>query len=338
MSAESKKILVTGGAGFIGSFICRNLLKRGYQPVIYDEYIQYISPLESQYHKHLAYRFRGIKDKCIFERGDTRHKLNLRDVISRHEPEAIIHMANMPLADLSFHHPEEAVSSILGGTVNILDALPEFSFVKRLVYASSSMVYGDFLEIPCPEDHPKKPKDIYGATKYAIETLIEAYGRRHGIKYNIVRPSAVYGPTDANRRVSQIFIENALRGETLELHGGGEAMLDFTYVEDIAQGLVLATITPDVENETFNITTGNGRSLLEYAEIVQKYIPGLDIKIMPHRGHRPKRGSLSIEKAGKLLGYKPQYSLETGIPIYIDYLRQIHEMPDPWPEDENGDE
>jgi len=312
-----KQVLVTGGAGFIGSHVCKKLLERQYQPVVYDAFVQYISPFESLYQKALELRFKETKEKIIFERGDTRDKNHLRKIILTYKPETIIHLANLPIADLSFIHTEEAIGSIINGTVNILDMIRDVNFVKRFVYASSSMIYGDFTQIPAPEDHPKRPKDIYGGTKLSAETLIQAYSRRYGIPYTIIRPSAVYGPTDVNRRVSQIFLESAMKGEKLILHGGGENILDFTYVEDTAEGIVLASLSPQGENEIFNITRGEGRSLLDFVNILKTYFPNLETEIHPMQVYRPKRGALSIQKARDLLGYNPQYSLEQGIERYV---------------------
>ncbi|MBF0465636.1 MAG: NAD-dependent epimerase/dehydratase family protein [Nitrospirae bacterium] len=318
-------VLITGGAGFIGSYVCKLILGLGYQPVVLDAFIQYISPFESSYQKYLEYRFKDTKSRIIFERGDTRDKNDVRRLMSLYKPQYIIHLAALPIADLSYTHPQEAISSIINATVNILDTINEHNFVKRFVYISSSMVYGDFKEIPAPEDHPKSPKDIYGGTKLAGEILTETYSRRFGIKYTIIRPSAVYGPTDVNRRVSQVFIENAMKGEKLIVHGGGENILDFTYVEDIAQGIVKATFSPGGENQIFNITRGQGRSLLEYAELLRKYFPKLEIQTKPFIVYRPKRGALSIKKAQELTGYSPMYCLEDGLDHYIDFMRELED-------------
>lgn len=320
----SKNVLITGGAGFIGSYVCKYLLQSGYQPIAYDAFIQYISPFESFYQKYLEYRFKGIKEKIIFERGDTRDKNDVRRIILKHKPEIIIHLAALPIADLSFTHSEETIGSIIKGTVNILDMIRETDFVRRFVYASSSMVYGDFLETPAPEDHPKSPKDIYGGTKLAGEILTETYGRRFGIKYTIIRPSGVYGPTDVNRRVIQIFIENALKGEKLVLHGGGENVIDFTFVEDTARGFVLAAFSDKAENQAFNITRGEGRSLKECVEILRGHFPRLEVEVKPMQSHRPKRGALSIQKARDFLGYIPEFSLENGIEKYVHFYRELN--------------
>ncbi|MCJ7734997.1 MAG: NAD-dependent epimerase/dehydratase family protein, partial [Anaerolineales bacterium] len=204
------------------------------------------------------------------------------------------------------------------------EVLRDVDFVDRFVYISSSMIYGDFEEIPAPEDHPKRPKDIYGGTKYAGEVLTETYSRRYGIPYSIVRPSAVYGPYDVNRRVSQIFIENALLGKPITLYGGGYQALDFTYVEDIADGIIKVMFHEKAVGNAFNITYGHGYTLREFADILSTHIKDLDVRVVEEEDvFRPKRGALSIQKARDLVGYDPQVSLEEGIKRYLKVYQNL---------------
>ncbi len=172
------KVLITGGAGFIGSYVCRRLLDMGHEVVVYDAFVHYISPLKSILKEYTELRFQGIADQIEFLRGDTRYKVLLRRVILETRPDRILHLAALPIADLSNRHSEEALTSILEGAVNVLEVLRDVDFVDRFVYISSSMIYGDFDVIPAPEDHPKRPKDIYGGTKYAGEVMTETYSRR----------------------------------------------------------------------------------------------------------------------------------------------------------------
>ena len=318
------KFFITGGAGLIGSHIARELIESNHEIIVYDSFINYKNPLDTKYQLYLEKRFNGIREKIIFERGDTRDKDHTRRMIMKYKPEIIIHLAALPLADMSDTHTEEATSTILQGTINILEVLRETDFVKRFIYTSSSMVYGDFQYTPTDENHPKNPKDVYGGVKLAGEIITESFCRRYGIKFTIIRPSAVYGPTDVNRRVSQIFIDNAIKGKELILHDGGVAKLDFTYVKDIAHGFVLAALSRNAEGEIFNITTGNARSLKEYAEILKIYFPDLKIKEESQTDFiRPKRGTLDISKAKKLLDYEPKYNLESGIKEYVEFLRNL---------------
>ena len=321
---KNETVLINGGAGLIGSKISRKLLKMGYKVVVFDPFVQYISPFMVLIKNYIDLRFEGIKDKIIFERGDTTNISHSRNIIIKHSPNYILHLAAMPLADLSNKHVEEAVSSILIGAVNMLEIVKDLDYMKKFVYTSSSMVYGDFQEVPCKETHPKNPKDIYGGSKFAGEVMVRAFGRRFGIPYSIVRPSAVYGPYDVNRRVSQIFVEKALMGEKIRLDGGGRITLDFTYVDDIADGIILSLFSDKSNGEAFNITYGKGYSLLEFAEILKQFIPSLEYYIEEEKDDfRPKRGALSIEKAKNLLGYDPKYPLERGLKEYVDTYKKL---------------
>lgn len=317
------RVFITGGAGFIGSHIARNLVERGITTIIQDSFRRYFSPFEPEarfYQRYMEERFRDIRDKVTIVWGDIRNKGDMQRLILEHRPTHIIHLAALPIADISNSFTEEAVGSTLIGTVNLLDIIKDVDFVQRFVYASSSMIYGDFEYTPADEEHPKHPKDVYGGAKLCGEVMTQVYGHRFGIEYTIVRPSAVYGPTDVNRRVSQIFVENAIWGKPLILKGGGETVLDFTYVKDITEGFVLATIEPGGKNEIFNMTRGEGRTLLEFVEILRIMIPGIQIVIEPADVHRPKRGALDIKKARRLLGYNPKYSLECGLKEYVEFV------------------
>lgn len=318
------KVLITGGAGFIGSYVSRKLLEMGHEVVAYDAFVHYISPIKSVLKDYFELRFEGITDQIDFRRGDTRDKAHLRRVILETRPERILHLAALPIADLSNRHSEEALTSILEGAVNVLEVIRDVDFVDRFVYISSSMIYGDFEEIPAPEDHPKRPKDIYGGTKYAGEVMTETYSRRYDIPYSIIRPSAVYGPYDVNRRVSQIFVENALLGKPITLYGGGHQALDFTFVEDAADGMIKVMFHEDGRNNAFNITYGHGYTLREFADILKEHVPDLEVKVVDEEDvFRPKRGALSIEKAKKLVGYDPKVSLEDGIKRYLDVYQNL---------------
>lgn len=318
------KVMITGGAGFIGSYVSRQLLEMGHEVVVYDAFIHYISPLKSVLKDFFELRFAGIADQIDFRRGDTRDQSHLRRVILETRPEKILHLAALPIADLSNRHSEEALTSILEGAVNVLEVIRDVDFVERFVYISSSMIYGDFETVPAPEDHPKRPKDIYGGTKYAGEVMTETYSRRYGIPFSIIRPSAVYGPYDINRRVSQIFVENALLGKPITLFGGGHQNLDFTFVEDTARGIIQVMFHEKSQGEAFNITYGRGYSLREFADILSTHIPDLEVKVVAEEDvFRPKRGALSIEKARTLVGYDPQVSLEEGIQRYLDVYQKL---------------
>jgi len=316
-----KKIFIAGGAGFIGHNIIKELASLGHEVAIYDSFATYFPETREAYLKNLQIRLAQIKDKTLVIRGDMRDADFLLKSIKDFRPEIIIHLANIPVASASNRFSREAMQINLDGTVNVLDAIRSVDFVKRLVYASSSYIYGDFQHEPADEKHPLSPIEVYGATKAASEFLIRGIGKRFGIEYTIIRPSAVYGPTGSNGAVSQLFIEGAILGKPLKLQNGGQSRIDFTFVTDTAHGFVLAALSPKAANETFNITRGEGRSLKEFTEIIKKHIPDLRIIEEPQTEVIPNRGSLDISKARSILGYEPKYSLEEGVKVYLEFVK-----------------
>lgn len=312
-------VFLTGGAGFVGANVCKLLINAGHQVAVFDQFVNYVYPLDQVHVDNLTQRMSTIKDKVTIFRGSTRDQDNLRRALQSFKPNYIIHLAAMPLANLAVEHPEEAVDAILSGTINVLHQSRDLPELKRLVYVSSSMVYGDFVRVPAREDDPKDPKEVYGSLKLAGELLVRSFGRLYGIDHSIVRPSAVYGPTDNNRRVLGIFLERALKGQPLVVKGANQA-LDFTFVEDAAQGIVCATMHERASGGTFNITRGEGRTIKEAAEIVARLVPGTQINVEPPDPRMPSRGELDVSRARSEIGFEPRVSLEEGLGIYLDYL------------------
>lgn len=317
-----KRVVVTGGAGFVGNFVVRELLAAGYEVVIYDSFIAYLTPNRNSEKVDFTVRLQDIFDKVKIIRGNTLDKDFLRRQLNSVKPDVIIHMAAMPLAALAIEHTEEAFHSILTSTQNILEVLRDFGQLCRFVYISSSMVYGDFVTPEVDEeDHPKNPKDVYGAFKLAGEIIVKAYARNYGIDTVICRPSAVYGPYDANARVIRKFIGSAMRGEPLVLDGDGSMKLDFTHVEDCARTIALCAMSPQAKGQTFNVTRGEGRSLAELAAIIKSHFPDTVIQHRPKPAYMPMRGTLSIRRAREVVGCDPKVSLEEGVVRYIEHLR-----------------
>lgn len=317
---NEKTALLIGGAGHIGSYVANKLLNIGLHVVVYDGFVQYIPPTKTNYNEIIQFRF---PDDCVeIVRGFIENKKLLKYTIEKHKPSYIINLAATPLAQIGLEYSEEYYKSIMEGNTNCLEIISELSFVERFMYISSSMVYGNFTKTPCSEDHPKVPLNVYGGFKYASEILTETYGRIYNIPWTIVRPSSVYGAGDCNMRVFQIFIEKAIKGETITICHDG--LLDFTYVEDIADGIILALFNPNAEHQTYNITRGESRSLKEGIEILKKYFP--DIKVNYKKidnPNRPIRGALDITKAREELGYSPKYSLEDGLKKYVKWYTAI---------------
>jgi len=308
-------IFITGGLGFIGYHLTLQLHNLGHKITIYDKFVNYIEPEKSSYHFYLMKRIKDLNGKATIVRGDIKCRTTLRRELHKANPDIVIHLAAIPLATYSKKYPEDMLETNLIGTVKVLESL-EGTKVKRFIYASSSFVYGNFKYEPCDEEHPTNPIDMYGTTKLAGEMFTKLYCSQYGVDWVIIRPSAVYGPTDCNQRVSQIFLENKLKGIPVFLEDGGEATLDFTYVKDTAMGFVLATEHPDAVNRIFNITFGKSRSIKSYANIL-----GCQTKDTISDKERPKRGALDIRKASAIMNYEPIYPLEKGLKEYEEYVK-----------------
>lgn len=324
MSNGVKRVFISGGTGLIGSYLSKLLVQRGYELMLFDAYLNYISPFISNYQHFLKERMKGLVDhkQVRLERGDIRVQKRVHQVMTEWKPDAVIHLAAIPSAKESTLYPTEALQINVDGTLSLLEGVKASGSVKRFIFTSSSFVYGHFKKPIADEEHTTEPIDVYGGTKLTGEILTKAYAKGHGFEFTIVRPSAVYGFGDCNRRVTQIMLENAMTGKPLVLHDGGNSMIDFTYVTDAADGFARCLEAPEAANQTFNITRGNARSIKEYAEVVKKHFPKAALENRPTDATRPERGTLSIEKAKKLLGYNPKVDIEQGVAEYVQLLKE----------------
>lgn len=321
--------LITGGEGFIGYHICKEITDRSLGPIVtLDSHNHYIDLEDSKWPFYQRYRSNKL-DEIGVDRyiGDVNNRGLLKEILEEYRPTNIIHLAALPIANVSNKYPYEARKNILDTTLTLMDTLRDVNFdFDRVIYTSSSMVYGDFDKIPAGEDDNYSPLGMYGAMKLAGEHIVRAYGNRFDMPYTIIRPSAVYGPTDCNRRVTEIFIRRAMNGETLFLDNGGQHELDFTYVKDTATGFVLAATDENGEGRTFNITRGEGRSIEELSEVIGDVVDK-EVSSSPRERdvYRPNRGALDISQAQKLLGYEPEYSLEQGMKEYYEFIQETEE-------------
>ena len=339
MSALKKNnYLITGGLGFIGSNIAKLLIKRKdvSKCILVDNFGGYINPLRWTYMDFRKLRFTNmidkktkllIKKKCIFERGDCSDFTTMYNILEKHKPKIIFHTAAVPVAKIQNPNISEFRRGSVDSTINLLDCVDLLQKknklkLSRFLYISSSMVYGDFKKKQAKETHTLNPKEIYGTMKLAGEVVVKGLSAYCNIPYTIIRPSAVYGPTDMNERVTQFLLMKACIKDNLIVHGKDEK-LDFTYVEDIAAGCINAAIKKQGINNIFNITFGKGRTILSYVKILGKYFKDSKYKVIERDKTRPKRGTLSISKAKKLLGYKPQYNLEKGTAKYVEFLKLL---------------
>ena len=264
----------------------------------------------------------------MIERGDAKDFRLIYKILNLYKPKLVFHTAAIPLSKIENLNANESKIGSVDTTTNILECINFFQNKKkykinRFVYISSSMVYGDFKKNKVSETDKLSPKEIYGTMKLSGEIVTRGLCKFYNIPFTIIRPSAVYGPTDMNNRVSQIFIERAQKGQTIKIQGKDEK-LDFTFVEDLANGCILAATKKNGVNETFNITYGKAETLYKFVKVLSKHFRKLKYKIEKRDSFRPKRGTLSINKAKRLLNYKPIYNLEKGIKKYLNFVNILN--------------
>lgn len=330
---KGKKVVLIGGAGFIGHHLALKLNDVGAVVYIIDNLgvnnyhsVQRKIALrqESKLYLHiLEERLRVLKehDLPILEI-DARDYHKLSEAISELNPDYIVQLAAVAHAGLSNKDPHSTFDHSVRTLENALDIAKSKKLnIKHFVYFSSSMVYGNFKDGFVTEESPCDPLGIYGALKYAGEKIVQAYHQVFGLPYTIIRPSALYGPRCISKRVTQVFIESALKGETITVNGSGEDRLDFTFVEDLVQG-VIRVLDQGAKNQTFNLTYGQSRSVADVLGILKNYFPEIQAQYMTKDNLMPDRGTLGIDRAKTLLGYQPEFPLEVGYGRYIEWYLQ----------------
>jgi len=331
---RGKRVCLTGGAGFIGHNLALRLHELGAIPHIIDGFQVnslggLLSDTFSNENADLYISFINERVASLRDVGVTMNVLDIRDyhavsrAIGAFNPDCIVHLAAVAHANRSNKDPYSTYDHSLRTLENVLDNCR--SNKTHLIYFSSSMVYGDFNDSVAEEDQVCSPMGIYGALKFAAEKIIIGYNQVFGVPYTIIRPSALYGERCVSRRVGQAFIENAIRGKDLTVNGDGQDALDFTYIQDLIQGVIKSTYVTGAKNEIFNITFGQGRKLQELAEIVMDSFPGTNLIYKDRDALMPERGTLSIEKAKSILGYSPEYTLEKGMQLYINWYKSLNQ-------------
>ena len=312
----AKKILVTGGLGLIGHNIVQRLEAQGHEVYITDIKTNYGLVPQEELDYLLVERRKKIQTNRI-------HAVDIADregidwLVNHYKPDTILHLASFPRQKVVNVNPQIGSRTMSEGLLNLLEAAKKHT-VGKFVYISSSMVYGDF-DNDVIEDAPCHPQGQYGIMKLAGEWLVKDYARRTDMSYMIIRPSAVYGPLDVEDRVISKFILTAMRGGTIKVNGANET-LDFTYVDDAADGIVAATLS-EHKNKTYNITKSHSKTLLEAAELAVAIVGQGTIEVRDKDADFPSRGALNINAARQDLGFDPKVDIDEGFQIYYDWLK-----------------
>jgi UDP-glucose 4-epimerase len=261
-------------------------------------------------------RYKKIKKSLAYKFDICDHR-NMEWLFAGQKFDTVIHMASFPRQKVVNNDPIWGSRVMSEGLLNLLENSKKFN-VKKFVYISSSMVYGDFTD-DVTEDAMCNPQGQYGIMKLAGEWLVKDYSRRNYFNHTIIRPSAVYGPLDVEDRVIAKFMLTAMRGGVLNVNGAGET-LDFTFVDDAADGIVAATLSDNTFNKTYNITKSHSRTLLEAAELAVKIVGKGSINVRDKDIDFPSRGALNIDAAKHDFGYNPKVDVEEGFQAYHEWL------------------
>jgi len=321
-----KKVLVTGGAGFIGSNVAEYLLERGDDVVIVDEVNDYYdTTIKEGNLKLLQDKMEGQEGRLSIYRGDICDDAFMLDVFEKERPEWVCHMAARAGVRPSIQDPYIYIHSNIRGTTNLMELSHKFN-VQNFVFASSSSVYGGSSSTYFSEDeNVDNPVSPYAASKKACELLSYTYHHLYNLNVSALRFFTVYGPRGRPDMAPFKFIDRVSRGLELQQFGDGSSSRDYTYISDIVDGIVRAVDHPH-PYEIFNLGKGNGTSLKEFISLVQKHVgKKANIKVMPdHPGDVPYTCA-DVSKAYRLLGYKAQVPFEEGIRRTAAWYKEANE-------------
>ncbi len=310
------KILVTGGAGFIGSNLCESLLQDGHTVVCLDNF-------STGHRENIEHLFTEFPDRFRLIEGDIRDMETCREAVSGQD--YVLHEAALGSVPRSIKDPATTNAVNIGGFLNMLIAARDEG-VKRFVFAASSSTYGDSQTLPKVEDVIGKPLSPYAITKFVDELYADVFARTYGTEYIGLRYFNVFGrrqdPNGAYAAVIPLFVKKFMNHEAPNINGDGEYSRDFTYIDNVIlmNKLALSTENPEALNQIYNTAFGERTTLNQLVTYLQEFLSEFDAKIAEiEPTHGPNRlGDIphslaSIDKAKRLLNYAPKYSMRDGL-------------------------
>jgi len=307
------RILVTGGAGFIGSHLVDVLMAEGLEVTVLDNFRS--GKLENVKHHLESENFKLVA-------GDVRDKSIVREVLGK--VDAVVHLAALISVKESVENPLETHDINLTGTLNLLEEAVR-NHVKRFVYASSMAVYGEGNPLPLREDHPLKPMSPYAASKASAECYCTAFHESYGLGTMIMRYSNVYGPRQISNPYSGVipkFVRCCLDNKPLTIYGDGNQTRDFIYVDDVVGATILG-LASDVAGEVFNVCTGEPKKITDLAKSVKDILRKGELRIIYDK---PREGDIRNSyadptKAEEILGFRSKITLDEGIEKLVRSMR-----------------
>ncbi len=318
-------VLITGGMGVNGAVLARLLVSRGLRPVLLDNRMD-LSLITD------------IKNDVELVQGDILDPLGLEKIVTDNKISHIAHLAAL-MPGPAESDPRLAMKVGVDGTVNVLE-VARARKIQRVVFTSSKAVYGEITGeqthpdyVPVFEFQPQKPVDLYGVIKICCETLGNYYRERYGVEFVSLRFSSIYGPgKQARHGVLSLYgqlIEDVMSGKKVVIPCGGDQYNDALYVGDVARAIFLALKTESPQQWTFNIGTGRGVTLRDFAQVLETIFPSARIEIGPgldfRKGEKQSYCVFNISKAKEQLGYSAEYDLERGIKDYIETIRRLRQ-------------
>ena len=315
-------ILVTGAAGFIGSHLSEKLLKEGHQVVGFDNF----DPFYNREIKEENIKRALSHDSFELVEGDIRNFEDLSKISEDHDFEVVVHLAAKAGVRPSIEDPVVYSEVNVIGTQNVLEMMKSRE-IKRLVFASSSSVYGNSTEVPYKETmNVNNPISPYAATKIAGEVLCHNYWHLYGISVTCLRFFTVYGPRQRPEMAIAKFVRNAYDKEPITIYGDGSASRDFTFVEDILQG-VMSAVEKDLNYEIINLGESETINLNDLLILIEELTEQkIQREYLPMQPGDVKTTYAEIEKAKRLLNYKPATPVREGISKYIGWLKEAGEI------------
>jgi len=292
------KVLVTGAAGFVGSWVTKRLLGEGHEVVGLDV----ASPAE-------AWRIGAMGlEKMDYRWG------SVEDVTADQLPPHVIHCASTTNVKYAAENPHHAIETTVAGTVSLLEAAIKAPKMERFVLMSSHSIYGSQEVQPIEETAEPRPTNLYGALKVCQEQVALSYLRSFDLPVTIARSAMVFGPYERAGALVRIFLERALANETITVTGNGEQSRDMNYIENTVDGLMLLLEKEDAVGGIFNIGSGESVSILDLAKnAIRTMKSKAQIKFIADRPGEEGKMRLDIFKAGKGLGYRPKVTFQDGI-------------------------
>ena len=313
------KILILGGHGFIGSHTSNILKSMGHTIGVVDCYHRYYTFPKAEYDKISELRIQHSNADLVYN-GHIEDVPFMENVFKQFKPEVVIHVATYPNAYMVKRNVIDATGNMITATATILDLCVEHK-VGKIVFASSSMVYGDFKVDAPDENEETNPLTLYGSYKLMGEKMCKIWLREKDLNYTILRPSALYGTRDMITRVISKMTESAIKSGIIKVYGATNK-LDFSWVEDVASAFAISATDDNTTNKTFNCTRGKGRMIIEAAEMVRSKFGGKILEY-PADDFYPNRDTLNSDKLKYATEWSPKVDIEKGVPEYLNWFEKI---------------